>query len=435
MRILIASTPAAGHLNPLLAIGRILQDAGHDVAVLTADAMRSQIDSLGASFFALPGAANIDLRNIEQVIPDIGNYAPGPARRLLLAENFFINVVPDQYTGLTDSLLRFFPDIILADNTFFGLLPMLARQRQRLPVAVCGTMFLHAPRDDGAPSFLGLPPSEGGHETYKHLAVEQERLFTQPALEKLNAVLKTCGGQPLKSNYHDEMIDLADVFLQLTVPEFEFPRRELPRSVEFVGALPIVPSQAALPAWAADIDGSRKVVLVTQGTVSNNNVNQLIVPTIQALADDNDLLVVVTTGGRSLDVLPDRLPENVRCSRFLPFEWILPKTDVFVTNGGYGSVNQALSYGVPIVGAGVTEDKGDVNARIAWSGAGVNLKTSEPTSAAIKAAVSSILAEPVYKERAANLGDSFKAIDTPAVILRSLERLASHGTVEKQGRF
>jgi hypothetical protein len=34
MKILIASTPATGHLNPLLAIGRILIAEGHDVAFL-----------------------------------------------------------------------------------------------------------------------------------------------------------------------------------------------------------------------------------------------------------------------------------------------------------------------------------------------------------------------------------------------------------------
>ena len=32
-------------------------------------------------------------------------------------------------------------------------------------------------------------------------------------------------------------------------------------------------------AWAGDLDGSRKVVLVTQGTVSNHDFGQLVVPT------------------------------------------------------------------------------------------------------------------------------------------------------------
>ncbi len=35
MKILIASTPATGHLNPLLAIGRILIAEGHEVVGLT----------------------------------------------------------------------------------------------------------------------------------------------------------------------------------------------------------------------------------------------------------------------------------------------------------------------------------------------------------------------------------------------------------------
>jgi UDP:flavonoid glycosyltransferase YjiC (YdhE family) len=35
MKILIASTPATGHLNPLLAVGRILIAEGHEVAFLS----------------------------------------------------------------------------------------------------------------------------------------------------------------------------------------------------------------------------------------------------------------------------------------------------------------------------------------------------------------------------------------------------------------
>ena len=38
MKILIASTPATGHLNPLLAIGRILIAEGHEIIFLTGSA-------------------------------------------------------------------------------------------------------------------------------------------------------------------------------------------------------------------------------------------------------------------------------------------------------------------------------------------------------------------------------------------------------------
>ena len=70
-----------------------------------------------------------------------------------------------------------------------------------------------------------------------------------------------------------------------------------------------------------------------------------------------------TAVGRPIDAIPGPIPSNARLASYLPFEWVLPKVDVFVTNGGYGSVNQAMSFGIPLVTAGLTEDKADVNAR------------------------------------------------------------------------
>jgi UDP:flavonoid glycosyltransferase YjiC (YdhE family) len=50
MKILLASTPATGHLNPLLAIGRILIAEGHQVVCLSGNAFRDRIESIGAAF-------------------------------------------------------------------------------------------------------------------------------------------------------------------------------------------------------------------------------------------------------------------------------------------------------------------------------------------------------------------------------------------------
>ena len=102
-----------------------------------------------------------------------------------------------------------------------------------------------------------------------------------------------------------------------------------------------------MPPWADDLDGSRKVVMVTQGTVSNHDFSELVVPTLAALADEPDVLVVVTAGGRSSTTIPGPIPDNARLADYLPLDWLLPKVDAIVTNGGYGTVNQALSHGIP----------------------------------------------------------------------------------------
>jgi UDP:flavonoid glycosyltransferase YjiC (YdhE family) len=325
-------------------------------------------------------------------------------------------------------VLRDFPaDVIIGDNTFFGVLPMLLGPRaKRPPVVLCGTFFLHSTRDDGAPHFLGLPPAatRADRETYAVIAAEYDRMVNHPAADVLNRVLAGFGVGPLRQPMFDSVVALADAYMQLTVPSFEYPR-PFPPTVHFVGTPPIVSKQAPLPDWANELDGSRKVVLVTQGTFANHDLGLLVAPTLAALAQERDLLVVATTGGRPVDAIPGPVPGNARVASYLPFEWLLPKVDVLVTNGGYGSVNQALSFGIPLVTAGLTEDKADVNARIAWSGVGINLATNEPTPEAVRAAVRSVIERDHYRARAASMAEEFARLDTGSEILRIIEDVVS----------
>ena len=310
-------------------------------------------------------------------------------------------------------------DIIVGDDMFFGALPMLLGSRsKRPPIVLCGTSFLHLAREDGAPNFLGLPPAttEEQRREYAGLAREFSEAVDQPALNRLNEMLETLDVGPLSMPVFHSVVELADAYMQLSVPRFEFPR-QIPSSVHFVGTPPIIPGQAPLPPWADELDGSRKVVLVTQGTVANHNFGLLIAPTLAALANEPDVLVVATTGGRPVEAIPGAIPSNARVASFLPFEWLLPRVNTLVTNGGYGSVNQAMSFGVPLVTAGMTEDKADVNARVAWSGVGVNLATNEPTQEALRAAVRTVLDRPAYRLRASQMADEFARIDTRSEIL------------------
>jgi MGT family glycosyltransferase len=426
MKILLASTPATGHLNPLLAIGHILIAEGHDVGFLSGSVLRDRIEGIGAKFHALPADADLDLRSVESVFPELTTMAPGPDLLRTIMERVFVDVVPAQHQGLQQVLQSFPADVVIGDNMLFGVLPMLLGPRsKRPPIALCGTSFLHWCRDDGAPHFIGLPPATTQVQRDEYAAIYQEhdKLIYQPVADRLNRSLEQMGVGPLSMTLFDSVVYLADAYMQLTVPNFEFPR-EFPRSVHFVGTPPIIPDQAQLPSWAHELDGSRKVVLVTQGTVANYNFDLLVAPTLRALANEPDVLVVATAGGRPIDAIPGPIPGNARLARYLPFEWMLPKADVFVTNGGYGSVNQAMSFGVPLVTAGLTEDKADVNARVAWSGVGINLATNEPTPLALRAAVRAVLDTPNYRSRASLMAGEFEAMDTRSEIVRIVDQIA-----------
>jgi MGT family glycosyltransferase len=425
MKILLASTPGTGHLNPMLAIGGFLIDAGHDVAILTTSTSRNRVERIGAKFYSLFGAADRNPRDL--VSGDVlKNIPPGLQWLRVAMERVFVDTIPDQHASLERALQDFRADVIVGDDMLYGVIPMLLGPRsKRPPVILCGTSILHWPRSDGAPNFVGLLPATtpAQREEYASIAREHDEVLYEPLTFALNNTLKTLGIGPVSGNMVELVVELADAFIQLSVPSFEYPR-DVPAPVTFVGALPIIPNQVPLPPWAAELDGSRKVVLVTQGTVANHDFNLLVAPTLAALASEPDVLVVVTAGGRAVEELPGPIPANVRAASYLPFEWLLPKVDVFVTNGGYGSVNQAMSYGIPLVTAGLTEDKADVNARVAWSGVGINLETNNPTPQAIREAVRSVLDRSDYRSRASAMADDFRAIDTRSEILRIVNQVS-----------
>ena len=92
-------------------------------------------------------------------------------------------------------------------------------------------------------------------------------------------------------------------------------------------------------------------------------------------------------------------------------------------NGGYGSVQSALAHGVPLVVAGTGEDKAEVATRVAWSGAGINLHSNEPTAAMVATAVRKVGSEPRYRARARLLAEEMAALDGRAAIATSVAGL------------
>jgi MGT family glycosyltransferase len=436
MKIIFASTPATGHLNPLLAIGRILIADGHEVVGLTGTALRDRVESIGANFRPLPAAADFDAQDIHSRIPELKNTPPGPEWLRIAIERLFVDSIPAQHQGLIEALSDFPADVIIGDDMFFGALPMLLGPRsKRPPIVLCGTSLLHWRREDGAPHFIGLPPAvtPEQRDVYAAIAREFDQIVDQPVARRLNPILDDFGVGPLSTTPLDSVVELADAYMQLTVPSFEFPR-DIPAGVRFIGTPPIIPNQAPLPPWAHELDGSRKVVLVTQGTVANHNFDLLISPTLAALANEPDLLVIVTAGGRPIEAIPGSIPANARIASYLPFEWLLPKVDVFVTNGGYGSVNQAMSFGIPLVTAGLTEDKAGVNVRVAWSGVGIDLAANQPTPQALRAAIRTVLDQSGYRLRASQMADEFAGIDTRAEILSTINHVLQPSAQENSRR-
>jgi UDP:flavonoid glycosyltransferase YjiC (YdhE family) len=193
--------------------------------------------------------------------------------------------------------------------------------------------------------------------------------------------------------------------------------------VRFIGALldSAGSSEFTPPPWWPELDGGRPVVHVTQGTVATD-AGQLLRPTLDALADE-DMLVVATTGREIAGLGP--VSANARVERFIPHARLLPHVDVMVTNGGFGGISNALTHGVPLVGAGDSQEKPEVLARLAWSGAGIDLKTGNPSPYRIRTAVRRVLGTPSYRENARRIQSDLARHDARREAAELLEQLAA----------
>jgi MGT family glycosyltransferase len=394
--IILASVPIHGHVTPLLAIARHLVGRGDRVRFITGARFSEAVAATGATHVPLPDQADFDDReDLQARFPDRANLR-GIKALAFDIEHIFIRPARAQYEAVMAAHAAEPADAVLTDPAFAGGAFVLGHARtQRPAVVVCGVLPLSLASRDTAPYGLGLPPA-------KWFNRPRNRVLTALTRRIFADVARIADGM-----YHDvhgvalpyPLLDWsghADAVVQFTVPAFEYPRSDAPATLHFAGPISATGSQAPRPDWWTDLDGGRSVVHVTQGTIANKDFDQLIGPTLEALADD-DVLVVVSSGGRPLDSLPP-LPANARAAEYLPYDELLTHTDVFVTNGGYGGVQYALRYGVPIVATGGKEDKPEVGARVVWSGVGRRIRSERPSPRALRRAIRRVLREPPYRD-------------------------------------
>jgi UDP:flavonoid glycosyltransferase YjiC (YdhE family) len=427
-RIIVAASPATGHFTPMRAIAADLVRRGHEVTVTTGSHFRSAAEATGARFVPLQGDADFNVDDEETNFPEIRDIPPGPERLGFGLRSGFIRPIPDQHRTLQAIMSEMDgePVVLVHELAFFGGWPVRFGAPGIRPAAVIGVgvVPLAVSSEDCAPFGMGLPPDNSPEGKVRNRAAnEAMRQVFSSTQEYLEEVLATAGATTEPPFFFDSMATLPDRFLQLSIEGMDYPRSDLPESIRYVGALPVTnDDDRPLPEWWQDVLDAEKVVVVSQGTVSNNDFTELVQPTLDVLAEQ-DVLVVATLGR---EATLDRVPANARVAEFIPFGALLPHADVLVSNGGFGGVQQALRLGVPLVLAGLTEDKMEVNARAAWSGAAINLATQRPDAADIAKAVETVLTERSYRDRAVALAGEYARHDPFTTIEQTIvDRLTS----------
>ena len=420
-RILFATVPIVGHVYPFLGVARALAARGHELRWYTGERFRADVERTGARHAPYVSARDFDDRHMELVFPERARHT-GLRQLKYDLKHVFADQAPAQLADIEALARDFHPDLVAADPLMLGSL--LYKERSGTPLVLINVVASPVRSRDTAPFGLGILPSLRWYGSLRNAVLNtivDQLLFRDVQTHWVRVRRQV--GLPTSRLLFEAALD-ATLLVQPSVPGFEYPRSDLPAHVQLVGALiPELPSDMVTSAPWLQGSAHMPIVHVTQGTMSNARPD-LILPTLAGLADQ-PVLVVVATGGRSADELGlGRIPANARVVPYVSYRELLPRTSVMVTNGGYGGVQLALSYGVPLVVWGTTEDKPEVAARVAWSGAGLRLsRLRAPRAGEVRAAVQRVLSEPSYRRRARALADEYARMDAVPIVVSLIERL------------
>ena len=425
MKIMVTGMPFAGHAGPLRPVVQGLVERGHEVRVHTGRRYVEAFRAAGATVVPWQAAADFDENDLPATFPRVGS-GTGPRQMLTNLREVFVGTAAGQAHDLAAAYQQEPWDVLLADSTSFGA--GLAAELTRTPWASISLVPLILPSRDLPPGGLGLLPGRGPLGRVRDAALRgASSAVLDAALRRSYARARRDAGLDGLGRGVAQAPFSPSLLLATSVPQLELPRSDLPLHVHFVGRMDAPPpGSSSLPAWWGEVlAGDRPVVHVTQGTF-NAEPSDLLLPTLQALADE-PVLVVATTGRPGCLQLPGPLPDNARVTDLLPYRELLPRTTAMVSNGGWGGVTAALAHGIPLVVAGGDIDKPEIAARVGWSGAGIDLRTGRPTPEQVRRAVRTVLSEPAFSAAAGRVARSFAEHDGPQEVAHLLERLVSTG--------
>ncbi|HEX6872575.1 MAG TPA: nucleotide disphospho-sugar-binding domain-containing protein [Micromonosporaceae bacterium] len=414
-RFLLSTMPSAGHVTPAQPLAAALVAAGHEVVWHTGAGRADLVAATGATLAPFDRTPTL-----EEVDPQESDGRRGLGAVNTMLRKLLVDRAAGQLADYQAILANFPADVVLADLCCLGA--AMQHELGGPPWAVLNVTALTGVCPDEAPWGSGGQPATSAFARARNRAINWlgYHVALRPVTAAYNQVRREVGLPVLRPGrtVFDEVIS-PYLQLQPSTTAFEYPR-SLPRQVHLVGPLlPPAPADFEPPPWWDEMLRAERVVHVTQGTTATDP-RQLALPAIEALADSSALVVVTVPNASGWGALP----ANVRTADYVPYPLLLPHVDVMVTNAGYGGVHYALSAGVPIVAAGHTGDQPEVCARIAWTGAGIWLKTPQPTPGQLREAVTQVLTDPSYRRSAVRVQHDFAAAPGAPAAVDLLTRLA-----------
>lgn len=402
MRIAFACPPLSGHLHPMTALARRVQERGHKVVFLGVPDSGSFVRAAGLEFLAFgedrcpAGAVARRLR----LLSDLSGLK-GVRQTIDVLADICQAALEDGERAIRDSKA----DALVLD-TMYGGLDLVATRLQIPFVSV--SCALHFDGTGQTPLCIFDWPHE---ETPEARARNQQGNKLFAGLLSPIREMKREYARRAALTVDLEMIDASVpglAHITQTPQEFDFPNGVLPPSFHYTGPFHDEALRAPI-AFPWDRLTGEPLAYASMGTLQNGSegIFRTIAEAVQG--PGRQLVMSIGRNLRPNDIGP--VAETTIVVQEAPQLALLRRAALCITHAGLNTVLESLAHAVPMIAIPITNDQPGVAARIAYTGTGIIVRREALSINTLLRAIGQLLSQPSYWEKAHHLQQAIRRAD------------------------
>jgi UDP:flavonoid glycosyltransferase YjiC (YdhE family) len=394
--------PGTGHLNPLTALARRLQQRGHSVVIFGIPDVEARVKAAGIEF-CLIGQGDYPLGTLEKLDRQLGEMTGLEAIRFTMdrVRNTARMVLRDGLEAVraanVDALLIDEADMANSIAEYLGL-PFVSLAL--IPPMVQDNRF--------PPFYFGWSGSQRWWCRLRNaIAIRILICLAAPIFAAVNE-RRVAWGLKVGRRPGDGLSKLAQITQLPRALEFDI--EPPPPHLYYTGPFVDAAHRPAVNfAWDR-LDG-RPLVYASLGTLQNRSLD-IFRKIAEACAGLNVQLVISLGGGLEPERLGNLSGDPV-VVRFAPQLELVKRASLVITHAGLNTVLESLAEGVPLVCIPLGNDQPGVASRVATHGAGVVVPPGRASAERLRSAVRAVLEDESYRDAARKLQSAMSRIDGP----------------------
>jgi MGT family glycosyltransferase len=426
-RYLFTIWEGGGIVGPTLTVASALARRGHHVRIMSDSANRHAVEAAGVAFRSWTTAPNRPDRGPESCpVRDWETTTPQETIGRVI-DRIMVGPSLAYARDVMDELDREPADVVVTSDMLLGVMAACESRAQKVAAFSTNVCMYPLP---GMPTFgPGLPPPTTPEEEFLHASVVAGTAgMFDTGLAAYNRTRAFLGLRPLE--HVTDQIHSVDQFLLATSRSFDFPVKQLPERLHYIGPQINEPMQSAIWESPWPPTDHRPLLAVGFSTTFQNHAGVL-QKIIDATAD-LPVRTLITLG--QIEARDLRAASNSVLVASAPHDAVMRDAALVITHGGHGTVMRALVHHLPMLILPHGRDQPENAIRITERGAGICLP-AEADVGEIRQAIERLLEDTSFATAARRLGEAVAREINESPVVPLLEELATSpsGRLRAQG--